>query len=128
MRVHTTHMGKMDEVKALRLAREARTAAKLARGRPPSSKRAAGQGRGGASGVAQAGGDLPGREDMRTEVALRSRSSGAASPLSKEGGAAVRLIFPASPELAKRIDDYWHSKKLRSRSEAIRELLEYALS
>jgi metal-responsive CopG/Arc/MetJ family transcriptional regulator len=35
------------------------------------------------------------------------------------------LNLPAS--LAKLVDDYWHTKRLNSRNEAIRELLAYAV-
>ena len=40
----------------------------------------------------------------------------------------MRLIFPATPALAGRIDEAWHHLKLRSRSEAIRALIERGLS
>lgn len=38
-----------------------------------------------------------------------------------------RLIFPASPDLVQRLDDEWHRRKLKSRAETIRVLLEEAL-
>lgn len=34
------------------------------------------------------------------------------------------LVLNLSPELLARIDDFWHEHRLRSRSEAIRKLLE----
>jgi len=40
----------------------------------------------------------------------------------------VRLIFPATPEMAKAIDAEWHKRGLRSRSETIRELLTEAMT
>ena len=36
------------------------------------------------------------------------------------------LILP--PDLAQRLDDYWHTERLNTRNEAIRELLAYALN
>lgn len=60
----------------------------------------------------------------------------------KEGGAPIerpeaekakvvqmpeRLIFPAPPGLVQRLDDEWHRRRLKSRSETIRVLLEEAL-
>jgi metal-responsive CopG/Arc/MetJ family transcriptional regulator len=39
----------------------------------------------------------------------------------------VRTTLSLPAELAELIDDYWHTKRLSSRNEAIRELLAYAL-
>jgi len=39
-----------------------------------------------------------------------------------------KIIFVASEKLEERIDTYWHENRLRNRSEAIRRLLEDALS
>jgi metal-responsive CopG/Arc/MetJ family transcriptional regulator len=39
----------------------------------------------------------------------------------------VRTTLNLSDEMARAIDNYWHSEQLRSRNEAIRELLAYAL-
>lgn len=39
----------------------------------------------------------------------------------------VRLVFPAPASLAGRIDAYWHTEQLGSKSAAIRALLEDAL-
>jgi metal-responsive CopG/Arc/MetJ family transcriptional regulator len=36
------------------------------------------------------------------------------------------LILP--PDLAQRLDDYWHTRRLNTRNEAIRQLLTYALN
>lgn len=44
-----------------------------------------------------------------------------------EGEEIVRLIFPCPKGLADRIEAYWHSRKLGSRSAGIRALLEEAL-
>jgi hypothetical protein len=38
-----------------------------------------------------------------------------------------KIIFVATEELEERIDIYWHEKRLRNRSEAIRQLLEESL-
>lgn len=38
-----------------------------------------------------------------------------------------KIIFVATEELEERIDIYWHEKRLRNRSAAIRQLLEDAL-
>ena len=38
-----------------------------------------------------------------------------------------KIIFVASEELEERIDIYWHEKRLRNRSAAIRQLLEDSL-
>ena len=35
------------------------------------------------------------------------------------------LLLP--PDLLEKLDDYWHTKRLETRNEAIRELLAYAL-
>lgn len=45
----------------------------------------------------------------------------------REDAKSERLIFPASPDLVRRLDDEWHRRKLRSRAETIRVLLEEAL-
>ena len=39
----------------------------------------------------------------------------------------VRFTVNMPAELAELVDDYWHTKRLSSRNEAIRELLAYAL-
>jgi metal-responsive CopG/Arc/MetJ family transcriptional regulator len=39
----------------------------------------------------------------------------------------VRTTLNLPAEMAKLIDDYWYGQRLRSRNEAIRELLAYAL-
>ena len=38
-----------------------------------------------------------------------------------------KIIFVATEELEERIDIYWHEKRLRNRSAAIRQLLEESL-
>jgi metal-responsive CopG/Arc/MetJ family transcriptional regulator len=38
-----------------------------------------------------------------------------------------KIIFVATEELEERIDIYWHEKRLRNRSTAIRQLLKDAL-
>jgi metal-responsive CopG/Arc/MetJ family transcriptional regulator len=39
----------------------------------------------------------------------------------------VRTTLNLPAEMAKAVDNYWHGEQLRSRNEAIRELLAYAL-
>jgi metal-responsive CopG/Arc/MetJ family transcriptional regulator len=39
----------------------------------------------------------------------------------------VRTTLNLPAEMAKQVDDYWYGQRLRSRNEAIRELLAYAL-
>ena len=39
----------------------------------------------------------------------------------------VRTTLVLPPELVERLDDYWHTKRLNSRPDAIRELLHDAL-
>lgn len=39
----------------------------------------------------------------------------------------IRLVSQAPPSMVEAIDDYWHAHKLRSRGEAVRQLLAYAL-
>jgi metal-responsive CopG/Arc/MetJ family transcriptional regulator len=39
-----------------------------------------------------------------------------------------RLLITVDDELLQRIDEYWHSRKLKNRSEAIRELIEKGLA
>jgi metal-responsive CopG/Arc/MetJ family transcriptional regulator len=39
----------------------------------------------------------------------------------------IRTTLNLSAEMAKLVDDYWYEQRLRSRNEAIRELLAYAL-
>ena len=68
------------------------------------------------------------REPERaSSAARRGGNAGGDSAAVGPSDAAVRLIFPASAALAKRIDAYWHKEGLKSRSEAIRVLLEEAL-
>ena len=38
-----------------------------------------------------------------------------------------RLNVPVSPEMAKAVDDYFHEQRFRSKADAIRRLLEFAL-
>jgi metal-responsive CopG/Arc/MetJ family transcriptional regulator len=38
-----------------------------------------------------------------------------------------RILLTVSDELLEQIDEYWHEKRIRSRSEALRRLLEEAL-
>lgn len=45
----------------------------------------------------------------------------------EEDGPVIRLIFPAPKKMAKAIDEEWHRRKLKSRSETIRVLLREAL-
>jgi metal-responsive CopG/Arc/MetJ family transcriptional regulator len=39
----------------------------------------------------------------------------------------VRTTLNLPSELARLVDDYWHAQRLRSRNDAIRDLLAYAL-
>jgi len=39
----------------------------------------------------------------------------------------IRTTLNLPAELAELVDDYWHTQRLSSRNEAIRELLAYAL-
>jgi hypothetical protein len=45
----------------------------------------------------------------------------------RRGHAEDRTTLNLPAEIARAIDNYWHSEQLRSRNEAIRELLAYAL-
>jgi metal-responsive CopG/Arc/MetJ family transcriptional regulator len=40
----------------------------------------------------------------------------------------VRMTILLPPQMAQQVSDYWHTNRLPSRSEAIRELLEAALA
>lgn len=40
---------------------------------------------------------------------------------------ADRVVLVVPQQMATAIDDYWHSHRLRSRGEAVRQLLAYAL-
>lgn len=49
------------------------------------------------------------------------------APKAEEVDEIVRVSFPLPKKLHDRVEAYWHSKKLRSLSAAIRELLERGL-
>ena len=49
------------------------------------------------------------------------------APAVDAGGGIVRLIFPVSRVFVGRLDEEWHRRKLASRSETIRVLLEEVL-
>jgi len=51
-----------------------------------------------------------------------------ARPLKGKEPMMTRLIFPVSEVMAEEIKEYWHDRRLDSRAEAIRELLEKGLA
>lgn len=46
---------------------------------------------------------------------------------SEDDGLTERIIIPISKAMAAEIEDYWHGKRLRSKSEAVRRLIQAGL-
>jgi hypothetical protein len=51
-----------------------------------------------------------------------------ARPIANEEALTVRMIFPVTPTMAEEIKEYWHAKRLNSKAEAIRALVQAGLN
>lgn len=45
----------------------------------------------------------------------------------EDAGMTERIIIPISKSMAGEIDDFWHGNRLRSKSEAVRQLIQAGL-
>jgi hypothetical protein len=63
-----------------------------------------------------------------SEVYVMQKEATMARPQQGDEPMDERLIFPVTKSMAEEIKDYWHDRRLNSRAEAIRELLERGLA